>query len=58
MKQIYHFGLLKASKDVEPVSLVSPVNDRDELGPQVPNLSHLLSEDHLSLVQRPDDTKL
>jgi len=43
------------------VSLVSPVSQREELGPEVPkstNPASLLCEDHLSGTQRTDIAKL
>ena len=56
-KQIYHLNLLKAWKEVVPVSLVSVDQEKDELGPEVPKLSNLISpisDSHLSPSQRTD----
>ena len=56
-KQIYHLNLLKAWKEMVAVSLVSVNQEKDELGPDVPKLTNLispLSEGHLSPSQRTD----
>ena len=56
-KQIYHLNLLKAWKEVVAVSLVSVDQEKDELGPEVPKLTNLispLSDSHLSPSQRTD----
>ena len=53
--QIYHLNLLKVWREAEPVSLVSLVSGRDELGPEVPNSinpTSLTCDDHLSPAQR------
>ena len=38
--QIYHLNLLKAWREAEPVSLVTTVIERNELGPEVPKSSN------------------
>ena len=58
-KQIYHLNLLKGWKEVVAVavSLVSVNQEKDELGPEVPKLTNLispLSDSHLSPSQRTD----
>ena len=56
-KQIYHLNLLKAWKEVVAVSLVSVDQEKDELGPEVPKLTNLISpllDSHLSQSQRTD----
>ena len=56
-KQIYHLNLLKAWKEVVAVSLVSVNQEKDELGPEVPRLTNLispLSDSHLSPSKRTD----
>ena len=53
--QIHHLNLLKIWREAEPVSLVSLVSERDELGPEVPNSINptlLTCDDHLSPAQR------
>ena len=55
--QIYHLNLLKAWREAEPVSLVTAIAERDELGPEVPksaNPASLLCGNQLSLSQRAD----
>ena len=53
-KQIYHLNLLKAWKEVVAESLVSVVQEKDELGSEVPKVTFLtesnlpLSDSHLS----------
>ena len=54
-KKIYHLNLLKSWREKEPVSLVSLVSERDDLGPEVPNSANPTSvtcHDHLSPAQR------
>ena len=49
--QIYHLNPLKAWREAEPVSLVTTVTERDELGPEVPKSSKSASplcDDHLT----------
>ena len=49
--QIYHLNLLKAWTEVEPVSLVTMVTERDDLGTEVlrsTNSASLLCGDHLT----------
>ena len=56
-KQIYHLNLLKAWKEVVSVSLVSVDQEKDELGPEVPKLTNLISpllDSHLYPSQRTD----
>ena len=56
-KQIYHLNLLKAWKEVVAVSLVLVDQEKDELGPEVPKLTNLISpisNSHLSPSQRTD----
>ncbi|KAJ8346401.1 hypothetical protein SKAU_G00278020 [Synaphobranchus kaupii] len=56
-KQIYHLNLLEAWKEVVPVSLVTVDQERDELGPEVPNSTNQtspLSDSHLLPNQRAD----
>ncbi|XP_069375367.1 uncharacterized protein [Paralichthys olivaceus] len=53
--QLYHLNLLKAWREAESVSLVSHINERDELGPEVPksiNPASLPCDNHLSSTQR------
>lgn len=53
--QIYHINLLKAWREVVPLSLVSLASERDELEPSVPNTTNpliLLYDSHLSPSQR------
>ena len=53
--QIYHLNLLKVWREAEPVSLVSLVSERDELGPEVPNSINpalLPCDDNLSPAQK------
>ena len=59
--QIYHLNLLKAWREAEPVSLVTTVTERDDLGPEVPNSSNstsLLCGDDLTLSQGADVARL
>ena len=59
--QIYHLNLLKAWREAEPVSLVTLLTERDELGPEVPkssNSSSLLCGDHLTPFQGADVARL
>ena len=59
--QIYHLNLLKAWREAVPVSLVSAVSERDELGPEVPNSfksTPLSCDDRLSLAQKAEVAEL
>ena len=59
--QIYHLNLLKAWREVEPVSLVTAIAERDELGPEVPKLANpasLLCGNQVSPSQRADIDRL
>ena len=59
--QIYHLNLLKAWREAEPVSLVTAIAERDELGPEVPKSNNPVSlrcGDQLSPSQRADIDRL
>ena len=59
--QIYHLNLLKAWREAEPVSLVTAIAERDELGPEEPKSNNPVSlhcGDQLSPSQRADIDRL
>lgn len=55
--QVYHLNLFKAWRDPETTSMVSLVEERDELGPEVPNSTipaSLHCDNHLTQAERVD----